>query len=144
MTGLHAGRTTGPISRWCITAGSRCTPEQCAPGVLEFLEPVRERDGLVLEFGCGSGLLTERLVDAGQPGRCYRRPRRRCWSSRANWFGDRAEEIRRLTLPDDPLPPADAIVGIAAPAELPRGRTVDRRGAGRDRRGIEARWAAGV
>ena len=39
--------------------------EDCAPGVLELLEPVRERDGLVVELGCGSGLLTRYLVDAG-------------------------------------------------------------------------------
>src|SRR5215467_10498779 len=37
----------------------------CAPGILELLEPVRARDGLVLEVGCGSGLLTRYLVDAG-------------------------------------------------------------------------------
>ena len=37
----------------------------CAPGILELLAPVRERDGLVLEVGCGSGLLTRYLVDAG-------------------------------------------------------------------------------
>ena len=36
----------------------------CA-GIVERLAPVRERDGLVLEFGCGSGLLTRYLVDAG-------------------------------------------------------------------------------
>ena len=37
----------------------------CAPGIIERLAPVHERDGLVLEFGCGSGLLTRYLVDAG-------------------------------------------------------------------------------
>jgi len=30
----------------------------CAPGILELLEPVLASDGLVLEVGCGSGLLT--------------------------------------------------------------------------------------
>ncbi len=39
--------------------------EMCAPGILARLEPVRERGGLVLEVGCGSGLLTRYLVDAG-------------------------------------------------------------------------------
>lgn len=39
--------------------------DDCAPGVLELLAPVRERDGLVVELGCGSGLLTRYLVDAG-------------------------------------------------------------------------------
>ena len=37
----------------------------CAPGILHLLEPVRDRGGLVLEIGCGSGLLTRHLVDAG-------------------------------------------------------------------------------
>ena len=37
----------------------------CAPGILALLEPIRARDGLVVELGCGSGLLTRYLVDAG-------------------------------------------------------------------------------
>ncbi len=36
-----------------------------APGILRLLEPVRERGGLVLEIGCGSGLLTKYLVEGG-------------------------------------------------------------------------------
>ena len=36
-----------------------------APGILRLLAPVRERGGLVVEIGCGSGLLTKYLVDAG-------------------------------------------------------------------------------
>ena len=39
--------------------------DACAPGILTLLEPVRARDGLVVELGCGSGLLTRYLVDAG-------------------------------------------------------------------------------
>ena len=31
--------------------------DACAPGILALLEPVLEREGLVLELGCGSGLL---------------------------------------------------------------------------------------
>ena len=38
--------------------------DACAPGILKLLEPVRARDGVVLELGCGSGLLTKHLVDA--------------------------------------------------------------------------------
>ena len=38
---------------------------RCAPGILALLEPVRKRGGLVVELGCGSGLLTRYLVDAG-------------------------------------------------------------------------------
>jgi SAM-dependent methyltransferase len=37
--------------------------DECAPGILELLTPVR--DGLVLEFGCGSGALTRHLLAAG-------------------------------------------------------------------------------
>jgi 2-polyprenyl-3-methyl-5-hydroxy-6-metoxy-1,4-benzoquinol methylase len=39
--------------------------KSCAPGVLALLKPVLARGGLVLEIGCGSGLLTRELVDAG-------------------------------------------------------------------------------
>ena len=37
----------------------------CAPGILEFLRPVRVRHGLALELGCGSGLLNQELIGAG-------------------------------------------------------------------------------
>ena len=43
--------------------------DACAPGILELLEPVRERSGLVLEVGCGSGLLTRYLARCRVPGR---------------------------------------------------------------------------
>jgi SAM-dependent methyltransferase len=46
----------------------------CAPGILELLEPVRERDGVVVATG--------------------------------------AEDISQVVLPDDPLPPADAVVSV--------------------------------
>lgn len=39
--------------------------DACAPGILARLEPARERGGLVLELGCGSGHLTRHLVEAG-------------------------------------------------------------------------------
>jgi 2-polyprenyl-3-methyl-5-hydroxy-6-metoxy-1,4-benzoquinol methylase len=39
--------------------------QACAPGILALLEPVRARAGLVLELGCGSGLLTRVLAEAG-------------------------------------------------------------------------------
>src|SRR5947209_3159959 len=39
--------------------------DMCAPGILRLLEPVLTREGVVLELGCGSGLLTKYLVDAG-------------------------------------------------------------------------------
>ena len=39
--------------------------DACAPGILAGLRPVRERGGVVLELGCGSGALTRHLVAAG-------------------------------------------------------------------------------
>jgi 2-polyprenyl-3-methyl-5-hydroxy-6-metoxy-1,4-benzoquinol methylase len=39
--------------------------DMCAPGILRLLEPVLARGGLVLKVGCGSGLLTRHLADAG-------------------------------------------------------------------------------
>ena len=39
--------------------------DACAPGLLALLEPIRASGGVVLEVGCGSGLLTKYLVDAG-------------------------------------------------------------------------------
>jgi ribosomal protein L11 methylase PrmA len=47
--------------------------EACALGILKLLETARQRDRLVLELGCGSGLLTKELIDAGPQGHCYRR-----------------------------------------------------------------------
>ncbi len=37
----------------------------CAPGILKLLEPRLREQGLVVELGNGSGLLTRYLVDAG-------------------------------------------------------------------------------
>jgi SAM-dependent methyltransferase len=79
--------------------------EACAPGILALLEPVR--GGLVVELGCGSGLLTRHLVDAGHA------------------VG--AQEIRQLVLPDDPIPEADAIVSVGhALSYLPTADAIDR------------------
>src|ERR1700746_4055148 len=39
--------------------------DACAPGILALLEPVRDARGLVVEIGCGSGLVTKYLADAG-------------------------------------------------------------------------------
>jgi SAM-dependent methyltransferase len=82
----------------------------CAPGILRLLEPVRERDGLVVELGCGSGLLTRHLVDAGH--RVIATDASPAMLELAGEVVPEAEEIRRLVLPDDPIPPADAIVSV--------------------------------
>jgi SAM-dependent methyltransferase len=84
--------------------------EECAPGVLKLLEPVRDRNGLVVELGCGSGLLTRYLVDAGH--RVIATDASPAMLDIARDTARGAEEIRRLTLPDDPIPEADAIVSI--------------------------------
>jgi SAM-dependent methyltransferase len=84
--------------------------DACAPGLLGLLEPVRARQGLVLEIGCGSGLLTKRLVDAGHRVMATDASPAMLELTRAAVAG--AEDIRTLVLPDDPIPKADAIVGI--------------------------------
>ena len=82
----------------------------CAPGVLALLEPVRERGGLVLELGCGSGLLTRYLVDVGH--RVVATDASPAMLEIARESAPGAEEIRLLFLPDDHLPECDAVVSI--------------------------------
>jgi SAM-dependent methyltransferase len=84
--------------------------ERCAPGILGLLEPVRRRRGLVLELGCGTGLLTRHLVDAGH--RVLATDASPAMLARARRAVPDAEEVRRLVLPDDPLPRADAVVSV--------------------------------
>lgn len=87
--------------------------DNCAPGLLALLAPVRERGGLVLEIGCGSGLLTRHLLDAGH--RVIASDASEDMLAIARRKLPDAEEIRRIALPDDPLPAADAIVGVGHP-----------------------------
>jgi len=97
----------------------------CAPGILELLAPVHARRGLVLELGCGTGLLTHELVAAGH----------RVIASDASpamldvareTLGGRVQDLRQLTLPHDRLPQADAIVAIGHPLSyLPDARAID-------------------
>ena len=84
--------------------------DDCAPGVLALLEPVLERNGLVVELGCGSGLLTRYLVDAGH--RVIATDASPAMLEIARETVPAAEEIRRVTLPEDPIPEGDAIVSI--------------------------------
>ncbi|CAN5563681.1 hypothetical protein BH24ACT26_BH24ACT26_00610 [soil metagenome] len=84
--------------------------DDCAPGLIELLSPVRERDGLVVELGCGSGLLTRHLLDAGH--RVVATDASPAMLDLARENASDAEEIRRLALPNDPIPPADAIVSV--------------------------------
>ncbi len=84
--------------------------ELCAPGILRLLQPVRDRKGLVVELGCGSGLLTRYLVDAGH--RLLATDASPAMLELAREYVPDAEAIERLSLPDDPIPEADAVVSI--------------------------------
>jgi SAM-dependent methyltransferase len=99
--------------------------DSCAPGILELLEPVRARGGLVVELGCGSGLLTKHLVDAGH--RLVATDASPAMLDLARSHAAGAEAIRLLALPDDPIPAADAIVSVGHVLNyLPDVASVDR------------------
>ena len=84
--------------------------EGCAPGILALLEPVRAAGGLVVELGCGSGLLTRYLVDAGH--RVIATDGSPAMLELARDHAAGAEDFRQLYLPEDPIPEADAIVSV--------------------------------
>ena len=84
--------------------------DRCAPGVLALLEPVLARHGLVIELGCGTGLLTKYLVDAGH--RVVATDASPAMLELARAYAPGAVEVRQLILPDDPIPSADAVVGV--------------------------------
>ena len=103
----------------------------CAPDLIELLAPVRERDGLVLEIGCGSGLLTRHLVDAGC--RVLATDASPAMLELARETAPGAEAFAMMRLPDDPVPECDAVVGVGHPLNyLPD--------AGLDRAGAASRW----
>jgi SAM-dependent methyltransferase len=84
--------------------------DDCAPGILGLLVPVRDANGLVVELGCGSGLLTKYLVDAGH--RVLATDASPAMLDIARAYAPGVAEIRQVVLPDDPIPEADAIVSI--------------------------------
>lgn len=84
--------------------------DACAPAILALLEPVRERGGLVVELGCGSGLLTRHLLEAGH--RVIATDASPAMLDLAREHAPGAEGICQLVLPDDPIPAADAIVSV--------------------------------
>jgi SAM-dependent methyltransferase len=99
--------------------------DMCAPGVLRWLEPVRHRGGLVVELGCGSGLLTRHLLDAGH--RVVATDASPDMLDLAREVVPDADEIRRLVLPDDPIPEADAVVSFGhVLSYLPSEGAIDR------------------
>jgi SAM-dependent methyltransferase len=99
--------------------------DACAPDILTLLEPVGARGGLVVELGCGSGLLTKYLVDAGH--RVIATDASPAMVDIAREYVSGAEAIYQLTLPDDPIPAADAIVSIGhVLSYLPDEAAIDR------------------
>ena len=96
--------------------------DRCAPGILELLSGVG--DGLVLEFGCGSGALTRHLLAAGLRVVATDASADMLALARAS-LGPSAD-LRLLALPGDPLPAADAIVSVGhAISYLPDAAAVD-------------------
>jgi len=99
--------------------------DDCAPGILRLLDPIRARGGLVLELGCGSGLFTRHLVDAGH--RVLATDASPAMLDLARETTAGAADIRRLTLPDDPVPDAEAIVSVGHVLNyLPDAAAIDR------------------
>ncbi len=99
--------------------------DACAPGILARLAPVRKRGGVVLELGCGSGALTRHLVAAGD--RVIATDASPAMVALAREAVPDAEAVRRLALPDDPLPAADAVVSVGhVLSYLPDLRSVER------------------
>jgi SAM-dependent methyltransferase len=98
--------------------------DRCASGILELLRPVRDRGDLVLELGCGSGLLTRYLLEAGHRVIATDASPAMLDLARAVVPG---ADIRQVILPDDALPEAGAIVSIGhVLSYLPDEAAVDR------------------
>jgi SAM-dependent methyltransferase len=99
--------------------------DMCAPGIVALLGPVRDRRGLVVELGCGSGLLTRHLLDAGH--RVVATDASPAMLELARAAAPDAEDVRQVRLPDDPIPDADAIVSVGhALNYLPDEAAIDR------------------
>jgi SAM-dependent methyltransferase len=96
-----------------------------APGIIALLEPVKARNGVVLELGCGSGLLTRYLTGAGL--RVVATDASPPMLELARAYAPDAEAFREIRMPDDPLPEADAIVSVGHPfSYLPDADALDR------------------
>lgn len=97
----------------------------CAPGILSLLEPVRANRGLVLELGCGSGLLTRHLVEAGL--RVIASDASEAMLELAADHAEGAEDFQQIVMPDDPLPSVDAVVATGHPMNyLPSREAIER------------------
>ncbi len=79
----------------------------------------------MVELGCGSGLLTRHLLDAGH--RVLATDASPAMLELARDVAHDAEGIRELILPDDPIPAADAIVSVGhALNYLPSAAAIER------------------
>lgn len=87
--------------------------DKVAPGILSLLAPIRDRNGLVVELGCGSGLLTRHLVDAGH--RVIATDASPAMLELAHETVPDVEQASQLVLPDDPIPECDAVVAVGHP-----------------------------
>jgi SAM-dependent methyltransferase len=97
--------------------------DRCAPGILDLLAPVK--GGLVLELGCGAGALTRHLLAAGH--RVVATDASAAMVGLARMMLGAKADVRRLALPDDPLPAADAIVSVGhVISYLPDAAAIDR------------------
>jgi SAM-dependent methyltransferase len=106
-------------------AGFGFHADACAPGILDLLAPVHAAGGTVVEIGCGSGLLTRHLVDAGL--RVIATDASLAMLELAREHVPDALDIREVALPDADLPEADAIVGVGhALNYLPNATAVNR------------------
>ena len=94
---------------WIHDVGFARHAQECAPGILALLEPVLAAGGTVVELACGSGLLTEHLLDAGH--RVLATDASPAMLDIAKVRAPGAE-LRLLVMPDDPMPLADAVVSI--------------------------------
>jgi SAM-dependent methyltransferase len=82
--------------------------DRCAPDIVSVLSPIR--GGVVLEVGCGSGALTRHLLAAGH--RVIATDASPAMLDLARAALGEPADLRRLTLPSDGLPEADAIVSV--------------------------------
>jgi SAM-dependent methyltransferase len=96
-----------------------------AAGILGLLEPIRDRNGVVVELGCGSGLLTRHLVDAGH--RVIATDASPAMLELAQQTAPDVDQFAQLVLPHDPIPACDAIVAVGHPfSYLPDEESIDR------------------
>jgi SAM-dependent methyltransferase len=99
--------------------------DMVAAGILNLLEPIRGRNGLVVELGCGSGLLTRHLVAAGH--RVIATDASPAMLALAEGTAPGSEQFTQLVLPDDDIPRCDAVVAVGHPfSYLPDEDSVDR------------------